>query len=300
MVLSFLLFAVAALILLGYPAGQRSGGILFDAAVWCACLVCLILMRRLTYSLRDDLPFVFTSYILFLFLLFFAIERFVGYAALWPQLGWLTHRQGLIEEVSSVATALVAVVVSPHLHGMMDSSVIVQQEHDKFVAAADSSLDDFYIFDGIPDASGEIVDFRFAYINPNAERRLNVSRESLIGKVLTEVRPFMISSGLIENYLDVVKTGVPFTGEVFIDDNMIKATWINLQAVKLGDGLAVTSRDVTERKRLTDRISHLAHHDQLTGLPNRTLLQDRLHTAIIRGRRNHQKVAVFMLDIDNF
>jgi diguanylate cyclase (GGDEF)-like protein len=93
---------------------------------------------------------------------------------------------------------------------------------------------------------------------------------------------------------------VPFIGEVFIDDDMIKATWLNVQAIKLGDGLAITSRDVTESKRLTDHISHLAHYDQLTGLPNRTLMQDRLETAILRARRNHQRVAVFMLDIDQF
>jgi diguanylate cyclase (GGDEF)-like protein len=57
---------------------------------------------------------------------------------------------------------------------------------------------------------------------------------------------------------------------------------------------------VTESKRLTDHISHLAHYDQLTGLPNRTLMQDRLETAILRARRTHQRVAVFMLDIDQF
>jgi diguanylate cyclase (GGDEF)-like protein len=183
---------------------------------------------------------------------------------------------------------------------MREGSAIARKEHDKFLASAESSLDDFYIFDGIPDASGKIVDFRFSYINPNAERRLNTRRESLLGKILTEVRPFMISSGLIENYREVVRTGVPFTSEIFIDDDMIKATWLNIQVVKLGDGIAITSRDVTERKRLTDHVSYLAHYDQLTGLPNRTLLHDRLHQAIRRAQRQNQKVAVFMLDIDHF
>ena len=183
---------------------------------------------------------------------------------------------------------------------MKEGSAIARIEHDRFLASAESSLDDFYIFDGVPDASGKIVDFRFSYINPNAERRLNVRRESLIGKILTEVRPFMVSSGLIESYREVVRTGLPFTCEVFLDDDMIKATWLNVQVVKLGDGIAITSRDVTERKRLTDHVNYLAHYDQLTGLPNRTLLYDRLHQAILRAQRQNQKIAVFVLDIDYF
>ena len=79
-------------------------------------------------------------------------------------------------------------------------------DYARFFAAAECSLDDFYIFDGIPDASGAIVDFTFSYINPNAERRLGVPRESLYGKILTEVRPFMIRSGLITN---TVKSSAP-------------------------------------------------------------------------------------------
>jgi diguanylate cyclase (GGDEF)-like protein len=81
---------------------------------------------------------------------------------------------------------------------------------------------------------------------------------------------------------------------------MIKATWINAQVVKLGDGIAITSRDVTEQKRLNDHVSYLAHYDQLTGLANRTRLQDRLHQAILRAQRHKQKIAVFMVDIDHF
>ncbi|HMF52833.1 MAG TPA: diguanylate cyclase, partial [Edaphobacter sp.] len=313
MILSFILFVPTALIIFNYPLGQSVGilqhgfhnamfhtGLRLDLAASLLCLASLIIMGRVTYSLRDNLPFVFTGYVLFLFLFFFAIERLIGYAVLWPQRHWLTHSPQWIQMLSSITVAISAAVVLPHLRFKVEDSASARKEHDKFLAAAESSLDDFYIFDGIPDSSGNIVDFRFAYINPNAERRLNTNRENLLGKVLTEVRPFMLSSGLIENYRDVVRTGIPFSGEVFIDDEMIKATWIHVQTVKLGDGIAITSRDVTERKRLTDHVSYLAHYDQLTGLPNRTLLQDRLRQAILRAQRHNQKVAVFMLDIDHF
>jgi len=177
-------------------------------------------------------------------------------------------------------------------------------DHARFFAAAESTLDDFYFFDGIPDASGAIVDFTFSYINPNAERRLGVPRQSLYGKVLTEVRPFMVKSGLIHKYREVVSTGIPYTCEVFIDDEMIRGTWLNIQVVRVGTSLAVTSRDVTEHRRRSDHVQYLAHHDHLTGLANRTLLQDRLRQAILRAQNStqhpDQKVAVLLLDIDYF
>jgi diguanylate cyclase (GGDEF)-like protein len=173
-------------------------------------------------------------------------------------------------------------------------------DHARFFAAAECTLDDFYIFDSIPDASGAIVDFTFSYINPNAARRLGVRRESLYGKILTEVRPFMIKSGLIHKYREVVRTGIPHTCEVFIDDEMIQTTWLNVQVVRLGNGLAITSRDVTEHRRRSDHVNYLAHHDHLTGLANRTLLRECLRQAILRAESIGQKVAVFLLDIDYF
>jgi diguanylate cyclase (GGDEF)-like protein len=210
-------------------------------------------------------------------------------------------RIAIIFAASIVATAgLLAAVLLWRLHNFREASARARNEHARFLAAAENTLDDFYIFDGVPDASGVIVDFCFSYINPNAERRLGVPRESLYGRILTEVRPFMIRSGLIDQYREVVRTGVPYICEVFIDDDMIQRTWLNVQVVKLGDGIAITSRDVTEVRRRSDHIHYLAHHDHLTGLANRALLHERLRQTVARAEQQGQSVAVFVLDIDNF
>ena len=65
-------------------------------------------------------------------------------------------------------------------------------------------------------------------------------------------------------------------------------------------GVVFNSRDVTDRKAIQQRIQHLAYHDNLTGLPNRGLLQDRLGHSIARAERSGRKVAVLFLDLDNF
>lgn len=314
----FLPFVITTSLLLFYPldrtvlqavhSGWRasfSSGVLLrqfavDLTTWFACIACLVWMWRITNTSSKNLSHVLTRYVLFVFVLFFAMERFVGTLITVLDPLAFPHRLAWIQLLSSIPIAVGMVTFLSHRRSLKESAALAQKEHARFLASVESSLDDFYIFDGIPDASGEIVDFRFSYINPNAERRLNIRREKLLGRVLTEVRPYMMTSGLIEKYKEVVRTGVPLACEIFIDDERIKATWLNIQVVKLGRGIAVTSRDVTESKIMADHVQHLAHHDQLTGLANRTLLQDRLHQAVLRARRYRHRVAFFVLDIDYF
>jgi diguanylate cyclase (GGDEF)-like protein len=59
-------------------------------------------------------------------------------------------------------------------------------------------------------------------------------------------------------------------------------------------------RDVSATRALTLKMSHLAQHDGLTDLPNRTLLIDRLDQAIVLARRHDRRLAVLFLDLDHF
>ncbi len=58
-------------------------------------------------------------------------------------------------------------------------------------------------------------------------------------------------------------------------------------------------RDITDRKRLEERLSYQAFHDSLTGLANRALFQDRLQHAVARIERTGSRIAVLFLDLDN-
>lgn len=66
------------------------------------------------------------------------------------------------------------------------------------------------------------------------------------------------------------------------------------------DGLLLSIRDVSERKRLEDRLRHQAYHDSLTGLANRALLEDRVESALDAASAADHFAAVLYLDIDDF
>ncbi len=65
-------------------------------------------------------------------------------------------------------------------------------------------------------------------------------------------------------------------------------------------GAVVVFHDITERKLNDERIRHLAQHDTLTDLPNRTLLTDRLQQALACAKRDKQRVALMFIDLDRF
>ena len=59
-------------------------------------------------------------------------------------------------------------------------------------------------------------------------------------------------------------------------------------------------RDITERKEAESQLLHVALHDPLTGLPNRTLILDRADQMLVRSRREYRPVAALFVDLDNF
>lgn len=59
-------------------------------------------------------------------------------------------------------------------------------------------------------------------------------------------------------------------------------------------------RDITEEKRSTRKLQELAHHDPLTGLPNRLMLEQQLTAALGRARTQHQRLALVFIDLNDF
>ncbi|QKQ25131.1 putative bifunctional diguanylate cyclase/phosphodiesterase [Candidatus Reidiella endopervernicosa] len=87
-------------------------------------------------------------------------------------------------------------------------------------------------------------------------------------------------------------------------DGTVFPEWLTITTLSDGAGhicnyIAIFS-DATSYKEKEERIQHMAHHDALTGLPNRTLMQDRLEMAIAKAKRIHGNVAILFIDLDRF
>ncbi|MEW6693228.1 MAG: diguanylate cyclase [Pseudomonadota bacterium] len=65
-------------------------------------------------------------------------------------------------------------------------------------------------------------------------------------------------------------------------------------------GAVLVFRDITERREMESRIRDLAYHDPLTGLPNRALLEEKMHDAMAWSRRHHTHLSLLYIDLDGF
>jgi len=106
----------------------------------------------------------------------------------------------------------------------------------------------------------------------------------------------------------VMSSGIP---EYSIIETQLQAdgrvAWLETNKVPLRDshgqviGVLGCYQDISERKKYEQKLTHLALHDALTNLPNRTLFMDRLEQCMERVRRNERfHFAVILLDLDNF
>ena len=128
-------------------------------------------------------------------------------------------------------------------HGRTRAALATAEE--RFRAAAEAGLDALFILNSVRGERGEILDFEFTDINPRAEQMLGMARGQVIGQKLCELIPINRSGGFFDKYVAVVATGTPLEEEFPIDAPQIKAKWLRHQVVRVGDGIAISSRDIT-------------------------------------------------------
>ncbi len=176
----------------------------------------------------------------------------------------------------------------------------LREERDRLHAVVESSLDAFLICQALRGPSGEIEDFVFTYLNSNVEKLVGIPRERMLGGMMCELMPQNRDGGFFDRYKQVVTTGNPFVSEYPLKMGNVDSAWLRIQVVKFRDGVAITASDISERKRFEMRITHQAQHDSLTGLPNRSLLEDRINQSIAFAKREGFKVGVLLIDLDSF
>jgi diguanylate cyclase (GGDEF)-like protein/PAS domain S-box-containing protein len=168
----------------------------------------------------------------------------------------------------------------------------------------DTMQDPWVLLDPVREPStGRIVDFVYADANIAACVANGVPREELLGRRLLDLYPEHEPRGLIEAYANVIISGRPLA----VDDDPFpdredprRILRFDNRAVRIGTQLSLTWRDVTDRYERRQRLTRQAHHDDLTGLPNRARLRERLASVFSRSPRTGQSIALLYCDLDDF
>jgi len=134
---------------------------------------------------------------------------------------------------------------------------------DLLQATMDSSRDMVQVFEAVRDDTGEIVDFRWLFNNHTAEKLYG----DVIGRSLLQNNPGVAEEGIFDTFKRVVETGEPDQSEHHYVHEQFDG-WFHQSCVKLGDGVATTTSDITERKlaevdvlRLQEEVAQAALHE---------------------------------------
>ncbi len=142
--------------------------------------------------------------------------------------------------------------------------------------------------------------------SPSAARILGYGPNGLINRIpFDAIHPR--DRPAVQAGFRALVAGLSVTDPIEFRFRHAEGRWIHLEGVGTNllheagiGGIVLTSRDITQRKLAEQRIRHVAHHDSLTGLPNRSLLRDRLTQALSRARARDELVAVLFANLDRF
>jgi len=141
-------------------------------------------------------------------------------------------------------------------------------------------------------------------VSPSVENLLGYRRDQLIGRLfssicaeegrMTEVRELLLEKKQLKDFELTLRHREG--GSISCSLNVNMACDASGKPLKLVGSI----RDVTERKQAEQEIRKLAYHDTLTGLPNRSLFQDRLDQALAQAKRHGRDLSLLFLDLDRF
>ena len=224
----------------------------------------------------------------------------VGEVCIWQ--GWLPSRLPLPEATAiTIMGAFVLFFVIRMAGATMEqkeeADAAVRLSEDRFRSLIQNSSDVTIIIgrEGF-----------YPYLSPAVEELLGFRPDELVGQLATDfVHPDD------QDYLRT-RLGADFQstpGTAMLEFRMMRrdGTARDVEAVVSNqldrpsvNGYVTNVRDITERKKFEELLSHRALHDPLTGLANRQLILDRADQMLVRARRNGDPVAAFFVDLDNF
>jgi diguanylate cyclase (GGDEF)-like protein len=210
-------------------------------------------------------------------------DRYRGYA--------LLASLGII---GVLAIAMLLVVRMKQSHREAESA------RASYRAAAEGSLDAFFLLRALRSRDGEVSEFEVADANSRALQLLKLPREKVVGARLRTLLPRNVRRRLYRRFFKVLETAEPIEEEIETTWARREARWFRHQVVPIEDGLAVTLRDIDDAKHIQHTLERAANVDSLTSLPNRRHFVEHAAEVIERCKARGTNLGVLFIDLDNF
>jgi diguanylate cyclase (GGDEF)-like protein/PAS domain S-box-containing protein len=151
-------------------------------------------------------------------------------------------------------------------------------------------------------------ELRFVRTSGGVSERIGLPQDLVLGKRRWDIDLFKgVTPEQWQAHREALERHEPFRDFVYrFEPPGSEPRWLSISGTPVFDeagrfaGYHGVGSDITERVRGAEQFRHLAHHDVLTGLPNRRLFADRMEQAITRARRSGGRVALMLLDLDEF
>ncbi|WP_052085078.1 ATP-binding protein [Cellulophaga sp. E6(2014)] len=138
-------------------------------------------------------------------------------------------------------------------------------------------------FEPILDKEGTIIDFSILYTNEEIKNTTGQSPDELVQKKISEAYPFLMENGVFEFFIEAILTGKPVEFERDYIFNGVHM-WFDTYAIKTGDGVCVTSKNISKQKQDEQKI--LEVNDQL-----------KIQNAILRDAKTLAKIGSYRWDV---
>ena len=153
----------------------------------------------------------------------------------------------------------------------------------------------------VTDADGCIID-----VNPSFSQITGYPREEVLGKSTRILKSGRHNAQYYKKMWQSLLETDYWQGEIWNrkKSGQIYPELLTINAIKTAQkqttGYVAAFSDISKMKQSQERLDYLAHHDTLTGLPNRLLFNERLNQSIVRATRHGKRLIVFFIDLDRF
>lgn len=158
----------------------------------------------------------------------------------------------MVALVTLAGVLLLRARVRPLAQALMGAKQEAEENAARWRALNDSALDGFFLLDAVRDANGAIVDLRVVEMNPAAERMAGLLIADARGHLVSEIFPDPKRHPLYAECISAIETRQPTVAESggFSASAREKGAWFLHNVVPHGDGVAVTTKELSERRRM--------------------------------------------------